>query len=32
MQPYKSKLLPLWRFTNPEEARESADAIPRALR
>ena len=27
VQPYKSELLPLWRFKNPEVARESADAI-----
>ena len=27
VQPYKSKLLPLWRFKNPGVARESADAI-----
>lgn len=27
VQPYKSELLPLWRFRNPEVARESADAI-----
>lgn len=27
VQPYKSELLPLWRFKNPEVARESAEAI-----
>ncbi len=27
VQPYKSELLPLWRFKNPEVARESAHAI-----
>jgi hypothetical protein len=27
VQPYKSELLPLWSFKDPEAARESADAI-----
>jgi hypothetical protein len=27
VEPYKSELLPLWRFRTPEIARESADAI-----
>lgn len=27
VQPYKSELLPLWRFKDPQVARESADAI-----
>lgn len=26
-QPYKSELLPLWRFATPEKATESADAL-----
>lgn len=27
VEPYKSELLPLWRFKNPQVAQESADAI-----
>ena len=27
VQPYKSELLPLWRFKTPEVARQSADAL-----
>lgn len=27
VEPYKSELLPLWRFRTPEGARESADAL-----
>ena len=27
VEPYKSELLPLWRFRTPEVARESADAL-----
>lgn len=26
-EPYKSEILPLWRFATPDKARESADAI-----
>lgn len=31
VQPYKSELLPLWRFRTPEIARESADALHAAF-
>ena len=31
VEPYKSELLPLWRFATPEAARESSAAITRAF-
>lgn len=31
VEPYKSELLPLWRFATPDDARESSEAIRRAF-
>jgi len=32
VEPYKSELLPLWRFKTPDIARESAEALEKAFR
>ena len=32
VEPYKSELLPLWRFATPDVARESSEAITQAFR
>ena len=32
VEPYKSELLPLWRFATPDDARASSEAILRAFR